>query len=137
MKAPCRWAFIGATCLFFLAITTPLPAMTTNPQSSFRTMSPEDAHQLMQSNAKGILVIDVRTPAEFQSGHIAGAINIPLDVFEAGRIPNTVPADETPKLLYCRSGRRSGIAAEILAKAGYKNVFNFGGVIDWPYGLVH
>lgn len=136
-KASISRALIGAVSLLFgVATTAPLPAMTTTATSSFRALSPEDAHQLMQSKTKELLVIDVRTPSEFASGHIAGAINIPLDEFETGKIPDAVPADESQKLLYCRSGRRSGIAAEILTRAGYKNVFNIGGVIDWPYGLV-
>ena len=78
-----------------------------------------------------ITLLDVRTPAEFESGHIAGAINID---FESGVFKQEVQALDKTKTyaLYCRSGNRSGQATSIMAKDGFDSVFNLsGGVIDW------
>lgn len=71
------------------------------------------------------VVIDVRTPQEFASGHIAGAINIDHAVIgqEIGKAQ--VGKDDTV-ILYCRSGRRSGIALETLKKMGYSKAQNYG-----------
>ena len=73
------------------------------------------------------VLIDVRTPAEFASGSIDGALSIPLDTVES-QIAAAVPQKDTPVYLFCRSGRRSGIAAAKLQKAGYTAVINLGGI---------
>lgn len=74
------------------------------------------------------LLIDVRTPEEFASGHINGAVNIPLD--QIGRRLSEIPKDRQV-VLYCRSGNRSQQAARLLREAGYSNIFDLGGVIAW------
>jgi len=85
------------------------------------------------SEAVGMLdsrvVIDVRTPAEFAAGHIAGARNIDV---EAGDFASKIaPLDTSAKyLVYCRSGRRSAIAADQMAAAGFKDVVDGGGMAD-------
>lgn len=73
------------------------------------------------------LLIDVRSSGEFSSGHIAGAISLPLDRLQAD-ISSIVPDKSTPLLLYCRSGARSGRACEILSSIGYRSVRNGGGI---------
>ena len=72
------------------------------------------------------LYVDVREPSEWQAGHIEWAILVPLGDIEAGRL-DKIPKD-TPVALYCRSGRRSGIAYDILKKAGYTNITNAWGM---------
>jgi len=74
------------------------------------------------------LLLDVRTPEEFRSGHIPTARNIPYD-----RLPGGLPSAEKDSLVivYCRSGRRSGIAKQSLEAAGYSNVQDFGGISRW------
>jgi rhodanese-related sulfurtransferase len=74
------------------------------------------------------LLVDVRTPEEFASGHIAGAVNIPVD--ELAQRLNEVPQDK-PVVLYCRSGNRSGQAAQILDQAGYPQIYDLGGIVAW------
>ncbi|MBE2271938.1 MAG: rhodanese-like domain-containing protein [Anaerolinea sp.] len=74
------------------------------------------------------LLIDVRTREEFASGHIAGAVNIPVE--EIGSRLSEIPADETV-VLYCRSGNRSAQASQILNQNGYSTVYDLGGVIAW------
>ena len=71
------------------------------------------------------VIIDVRTQQEFDAGNIAGAKLIPYDVISS-KIAEIVPNKETKIILYCRSGRRSGIAQKTLQDLGYKNVENYG-----------
>jgi len=77
----------------------------------------------------GATIVDVRSPAEFQRGAYAGAINVPLDRLASsfGRIPK-----DRPVVLYCASGARSGMAARILRQAGYADVSNAGGLGRMP-----
>lgn len=74
--------------------------------------------------ARGAVVIDVRTPEEFRSGHLQGAINIPLDRLQ-GQL-TTLKKKNAPVITVCRSGARSGAAADILRKNGLE-VYNGGG----------
>lgn len=80
--------------------------------------------------ASGARVVDVRTADEFASGHVPGAIHIPYDELP-GRAAEIGPAS-TPVVLYCRSGRRSGIAVEALRKAGYTKLYDLQAVTAWP-----
>lgn len=81
-----------------------------------------------QKIAAGALVVDVRTPEEFKTGHLPGAVNIPVADVEA-RIAEF--GDKTkPVVVYCRSGNRSGRAKLMLEKAGYTDVVNGGGYSD-------
>ena len=74
------------------------------------------------------LLVDVRTPQEFESGYIEGAVNIPLQ--ELAQRAGELPQDQ-PVVLYCRSGNRSSTAARMLSNAGYQQVYDLGGVQDW------
>lgn len=74
------------------------------------------------------VLLDVRTLGEFESGHISGALNIPVEEL-AQRIAE-VPTDKTV-VVYCRSGNRSAQALRILTRAGYTPVYDLGGIIQW------
>lgn len=87
------------------------------------TNSNETGKIFMEKNA---LLIDVRTPEEFQQGSLPRALNLPLDTVET-QISSVAPDKKTPLYLYCRSGRRSGIAVEKLAQMGYTTLCNLGG----------
>ncbi len=90
---------------------------------------------LIISTKKDYIIIDARTQEEFDEGHIENAILIPeYEITE--RAEKELPDKEQLILVYCRSGRRSKIAAEELVKLGYTNVKEFGGIIDWPYETV-
>ena len=78
-----------------------------------------------------IVLLDVRTPAEFAAGHIAGATNID---FESGTFESDIQKLDKSKsyAVYCRSGNRSGQATALMAKDGFKTIFNLdGGLINW------
>lgn len=74
------------------------------------------------------LLIDVRTPEEFATGHIHGALNISVDTL-ASRL-SEIPGGQ-PIVVYCRSGNRSATASQILAQAGYTNIYDLGGLNAW------
>ncbi|HME56905.1 MAG TPA: rhodanese-like domain-containing protein [Terracidiphilus sp.] len=73
----------------------------------------------------GALVIDVRTPSEFSSGHLPSAINLPLDQIETA-LPRKVRDKSQVLLLHCQSGMRSGVAKKKLNALGYSNAYNLG-----------
>lgn len=79
--------------------------------------------------ARGALLLDVRTPSEFSSGHVPNAVNIPVQ--ELGkRIGEAGPKDR-PIVVYCKSGRRSAMARSMLEKAGYQRVLDIGPMSNW------
>ncbi len=100
----------------------------------YEQISGEQAKLLMDTE-KDYIIIDARTEEEFKEGHIEGAILIPE--YEIGeRAEKELPNKDQLILVYCRSGRRSKIAAQALADLGYTNVKEFGGIIDWQYEIV-
>ncbi|NOK06446.1 MULTISPECIES: rhodanese-like domain-containing protein [Myxococcus] len=78
----------------------------------------------------GATLVDVRTPEEFASGHLPGAVNIPVD--ELARRFGELGAPQTPLVVYCRSGARSGRAERLLKEQGFQDVFNLGPMSTWP-----
>ena len=87
---------------------------------------PDASIQEVENLSPNALLIDVRTPQEFKSGHIDKAINIPYDVI-GFKIKAVTSEKEREVLLYCQSGRRSGIALKTLKDLGYRNAKNAGG----------
>lgn len=101
---------------------------------SYQTISAKQAYEMMQKEIDFIL-LDVRTAEEYAQQHIDGALLIPVDQLK-DRAAQELPDKDAVILLYCRSGRRSAQAADELASLGYTNVYDFGGIIDWPYETV-
>lgn len=100
----------------------------------YRKINQVQAKKIMDSG-EDITILDVRTPEEFDEGHIDNAVVLPVDYIEQ-RAENVLP-DKTQKILvYCRSGKRSLSACEKLIKMGYLNVLDFGGIIDWNFEIV-
>lgn len=79
--------------------------------------------------AQNVVLIDVRTPEEFQSGNLPHSVNVPYEQISS-RIGELAADKNTPINLYCKSGRRAGIALEELKKLGYTHVNNLGGYQD-------
>lgn len=114
--------------MFLVAI---LLVSCANSQEVYMNITPETAKQIMDAS-KDYVILDVRTQEEFDQAHIPGAILIPNDQISAEA--ERVLVDKNQLILvYCRSGRRSKLAAEELVKLGYTNIKEFGGIIDWPY----
>lgn len=132
-------------CILMLIISLSLFGFTScqqenNNQESttalitYEQITPEEAKKIMDTQ-KAYVIIDARTEAEFAEGHIAGAILIP-EYEITQKAEQEIPDKDTLILVYCRSGRRSKIAAEALINLGYTNVKEFGGIIDWQYDIV-
>ena len=103
-------------------------ALTTFITTAFAadTITPDAAFEKVKS---GALLVDVRTPEEFQSGALAGAVNIPHDQVES-RVAEFGSNKDREIVLYCRSGRRSGLAEDTLRRIGFTHVANAGGYED-------
>ena len=91
----------------------------------------EEAKQIMDTE-EGYIILDVRTQEEYDQGHIPGAIVISHEEI-AEKAEEVLTDKDQLILVYCRSGRRSKLAAEVLVELGYTNIREFGGIIDWPY----
>ena len=108
--------------------------MTVTENLGYEQITGEQAKKLMDTESDYV-IIDARTTEEFNEGHIEGAILIPE--YEIGdRAEAELPRKDQLILVYCRSGRRSKIAAQALVDLGYTNVKEFGGIIDWQYDIV-
>lgn len=101
--------------------------------AEYHKITPEEAKTMMEQ--EGIVILDVRTAEEFKAGHIENAVLIP-DTELADRAAEELPDLEQTILVYCRSGRRSAAAAKALVERGYTAVYDFGGILDWPYDTV-
>ena len=86
--------------------------------------------QAKLAKKENFVLVDVRTPEEFAEGHIAGAVLLPYDEVEQ-KAAGMLPEKEKAIIVYCRSGRRSAIAADALRGLGYKDVKDFGGISRW------
>ena len=102
-----------------------------NQGAVYMNITAEEAKEIMDSE-EGYIILDVRTREEYDEGHIPGAILIPNTEIEE-KAEDVLTDKNQLILVYCRSGRRSKIAAEALAELGYTNIKEFGGIIDWPY----
>ena len=108
-------------------------AITVGKQSMYINITPDDAKKIMDSGEDYVL-LDVREKEEYDEGHIPGAILIPHGEISE-RAEEVIINKDVQILVYCRSGRRSKIAAEALLELGYTNIKEFGGIIDWQYEI--
>lgn len=100
--------------------------------SAYQQISQERAKEMMDTQQ--VLVLDVREQAEYDSGHIPGALLLPVGTIEEDTAAAVIPEKDTVVLVYCRSGNRSKTSAAALAALGYSHVYEFGGINTWPYG---
>ena len=114
----------------FLAVML-LTACGQNKEAAYVNITAEEAKQIMDTE-EGYIILDTRTQEEYDEGHIPGAIQISYDEIEE-KAEGMLPDKDQLLLVYCRSGRRSKLAAEALVELGYTNIKEFGGIIDWPY----
>ena len=100
-------------------------------EAVYVNITAQEAREIMDTR-EGYVILDVRTQEEYNQGHIPGAILIPDTEIEA-KAEEVLTDKDQLILVYCRSGRRSKLASEILVELGYTNIMEFGGIIDWPY----
>ncbi len=94
--------------------------------SSRNIITPEESWNKIEN---GATLVDVRTPGEFENGHIEGAVNIPLNELKEN-VEEFNAEGETEIVLYCQGGNRAGVAKEILEREGYRNIHNAGGYLN-------
>jgi len=100
-------------------------------KATYQTISTETAKQRLD-NEKDIVLLDVRTEAEHAEKHIPGSLLIPVEVIEI-QATEKLKDKNAAIFVYCRSGSRSAVAAQVLANLNYTNVYNIGGINKWPY----
>lgn len=100
---------------------------------TYQKITANQAYEMMQD--KEVIIVDVRTQQEYDQYHIKNAILIPNETID-DTIVELLPNKEATILVYCRSGRRSKEASKKLIEIGYENVYDFGGINDWPYETV-
>ena len=125
-----RIVSIIAALVFLIAISG---CSAEEKGSVYMNIAPEKANEMME-NLEDFVLLDVRSEEEFSEGHIPGAIVIPHEEISE-RAEAEIPEKDVPVFVYCRSGRRSKIAAEELVSLGYSEIYEFGGIGDWPYEI--
>ena len=99
---------------------------------SYQQITAEEAKNMMDGTA---VVLDVREQNEYDTGHVPGAVLLPVGSITEQTAADVVADKTTVVLVYCRSGSRSKKAAQKLADLGYTNVYEFGGILSWPYDI--
>lgn len=98
--------------------------------SNYRTISQADAQKIL-AGKKDYILLDVRTPEEYEKRRIPNAVLLPIAEIKAGNVIATLPDKKQKILVYCWTGRRAEDASAMLVKMGYGNVINIGGLVDW------
>jgi rhodanese-related sulfurtransferase len=106
-------------------------AEKTSENAGYMCITPQEAKKIMDTQ-EGYVILDTRTEEEYETGHIPGAIVISHEQIKE-KAEQVLTDKDQLILVYCRSGRRSKLAAQDLVDLGYTNVKEFGGIIDWPY----
>ena len=109
-------------------------AEKTSENAGYMCITPQKAKKIMDTQ-EGYVILDTRTEEEYETGHIPGAIVISHEEIKE-KAEQVLTDKDQLILVYCRSGRRSKLAAQDLVDLGYTNVKEFGGIIDWPYEVV-
>ena len=98
---------------------------------AYQQITPEEAKEMM--DAQEGIILDVREQDEYDSGHIPGAVLLPVGTIDETTAAEVIPEKDSTVLVYCRSGNRSKTASSTLAELGYTNIYEFGGINTWPY----
>ena len=103
----------------------------TAPEPSYRQIDQKAAKQMMEEQS--VIILDVREQYEYDTGHIPGAVLLPVGTINAETASGVIPQKDTVVLVYCRRGNRSKTASSALASLGYTRIYEFGGINTWPY----
>ena len=101
--------------------------------SSDQQITQEEAKEMMDTQE--VIILDVREQEEYDSGHIPGAVLLPVGTIDENTAAQAIPEKDSTVLVYCRSGNRSKTASSALAELGYTNIYEFGGINTWPYDI--
>lgn len=98
---------------------------------SYQQITQEATKEMMDTQE--VIILDVREQDEYDSGHIPGAVLLPVGTIDEETAAEVIPEKDSTVLVYCRSGNRSQAASSVLAELGYSNIYEFGGINTWPY----
>ena len=129
-----KFLFSILSLLFIIPLITGCSTDHEYVEKTYNTIEPEEAKEMMTDD-ENVIILDVREKDEYDEGHIEGALLLSNNdiTFKAEEV---LPDKSATILVYCRSGNRSAQASQKLAELDYTNVYDFGGVLDWPYELV-
>ena len=99
----------------------------------YKSISQDKAKEMMDNG--NVIILDVREKSEYASGHIKGAVLLPVGTINADTASGVISSKNSVVLVYCRSGNRSKKASAALDKLGYTNIYEFGGITSWKYGV--
>ena len=102
-----------------------------NTSDEYQQITQEEAKEMMDTQE--VIILDVREQDEYDSGHIPGAVLLPVGSIDETTAVEVIPEKDSTVLVYCRSGNRSKTASSTLAELGYTNIYEFGGINTWPY----
>lgn len=100
-------------------------------EDNYQQISQEEAKEMMDT--QDVIILDVREQNEYDSGHIPGAVLLPVGTIDEETAAEEIPEKDSTVLVYCRSGNRSKTASSALVELGYTNIYEFGGINTWPY----
>ena len=100
-------------------------------ENTYRKITREEAKEMMDTQE--VIILDVREQNEYDSSHIPGAVLLPVGTIDEETAAQVIPEKDSTVLVYCRSGNRSKTASSALARLGYTNIYEFGGINTWPY----
>lgn len=109
---------------------TDAAAASAEPLEAYHKITAQEAKEMIDNG--GVTIVDVRRPDEYSAQHIPGAVNVPNEDIGT-QPPAALPDQDAVLLVHCRTGIRSKAASDKLVKMGYQNVYDFGGIVDWPY----
>ena len=122
------------TALLAVGLTGCGGANGAGKSASYQQITAEEAKSMMEEQADAV-VLDVREQDEYDGGHIPGAVLLPVGTINEDTAAAVIPEKDTAVLVYCRSGRRSFQAAQLLEEYGYEHIYDIGGLVGWPYGM--
>ena len=101
-----------------------------NSTDGYQQITQEEAKEMMDTQE--VIILDVREQEEYDSGHIPGAVLLPVGSIDEDTTAAVIPEKDDTVLVYCRSGNRSRTASEALADLGYTGIYEFGGITLGP-----
>ena len=116
---------------FLLALFLLTGCGGTAADDAYQQITQEEAKEMMDTQE--VIILDVREQDEYDSGHIPGAVLLPVGSIDETTAVEVIPEKDSTVLVYCRSGNRSKTASSTLAELGYTNIYEFGGINTWPY----
>lgn len=100
-------------------------------KNTYQQITQEEAKNMIDTQV--VIILDVREQDEYDSGHIPGAVLLPVATISEDTASSVIPKVDSVVLVYCRSGNRSKTASAAFAELGYTNIYEFGSIITWPY----